>query len=627
MSIRNRIVEIAYDLKDRFTNKIGSITGGMKEIEQASTRSAKKIEQNNRGITSSFGSIGGAVSKASVGILALVATVGKLVSSAGQWIEAAAIQERAEKKLETTLRNLSGASAAEIQALKDQAAALQEVTGYGDEATISAQAMLGTFQLTADQIAQLTPRLLDMAEASRKTGSANADLETIAVAIGKAFTSGIGSLSRYGVAMTDAQKEAFKLASQQEKVKILVEVLDGNFEGLAAAVGNTYEGAMRKADSAQGDFLENLGKLFTQNEAWIDLMKVVTRTWQSMSDGISGSSDNMRLVIGTLAKTLAVLAHTVRTTWNVIQSAFRVGAAGVVSAIGSVTSALSLLTFGEASKRLSQFASDMRGTAREILKGVETDWADIKSSTEGLLQVFDETGMEARSLSGELGSVGREAATTASNTNELKKKSDDLKKSLEQASQAASKEVDDLNKVRDAADDTREKFQRLKEEMQGGGGAETSTNLFDVVKAMNQARESLNEGDFDGAIKGAEGAAEKLRALKESGDQGLGTLTTIAMKLQAIAEEASQGKIDKELIQADESIQEVDKIKAKIDELESKSVSLKVDVDSTALDQFTKNIKPIEIPVVLKQQGGGAGGLDPSSFADQLAEAANKGGK
>ena len=388
MSLKDRAVGIAYELKDRFTKQVGKITSSFGRVERASATSSAKIEANNARSARSFGGIAVAASKVKLGILALGAVILGGVSAISKWTAAASQQIRAETKLETTLTNLTGASKQQIQALKDQASALQELTGYGDDETVSAQAMLGTFQLTAEQIQQLTPRLLDMAESTRKVGAAQVDMETISIALGKAMTNGIGSLSRYGVAMSDAQKEAFKLADQNEKVAILAEVLDGNFKGLAEAVGNTYEGAIRKGDQAQGDFLETLGFLFTRNKAWISLQKTITDGWLKMSKGVSASSAEIGVAVTLVANTIIIAANGIKVAFNVIQIAIKSAVALVIPPLELLTRTLAAITVGDTSTAFKLMSDDIRAYSRELTDGIKGDFDDIVEAGGNIADVY-----------------------------------------------------------------------------------------------------------------------------------------------------------------------------------------------------------------------------------------------
>lgn len=145
------------------------------------------------------------------------------------------------------------------QLLTEQASSLQKLTTFGDEQIISAQALAGTFALDAEAIAKLTPRILDMSASLEKAGGAGADLESVTIAVGKAMTNGVGSLSRYGVVISDAAEKAFNLADEQGKLDIITQELDKNFKGIAETVGLTAAGKIVQMQNAIGDLWEIIG--------------------------------------------------------------------------------------------------------------------------------------------------------------------------------------------------------------------------------------------------------------------------------------------------------------------------------------------------------------------------------
>ena len=94
-------------------------------------KGAKKAEKNVKGLNKALGGLKSTAMLAAgafLGAGALVAGIKKAVDAFGE-------QELAEKKLEASLGRTS-------QALLDQAAALQQVSVFGDETIISAQALI-----------------------------------------------------------------------------------------------------------------------------------------------------------------------------------------------------------------------------------------------------------------------------------------------------------------------------------------------------------------------------------------------------------------------------------------------------------------------------------------------------
>lgn len=168
-------------------------------------------------------------------------------------------KEQAIARLTASMSNVPGVTREGTKSLLEQAAALELTTGISEESIISQQAMLGTFALSEGQIKELTPRILDMTAALEKSNGVQADTESVSIAVGKAMTTGIGSLSRYGVVISDAAAKAFELADEQEKVRILTEELDKNFAGIAEESGATLTGRMRILGHQMGIVRETVG--------------------------------------------------------------------------------------------------------------------------------------------------------------------------------------------------------------------------------------------------------------------------------------------------------------------------------------------------------------------------------
>ena len=107
----------------------------------------------------------------------------------------------------------------------------------------------------AQGAALLTPRLADVAAGIQSVTGEATDLNTVSTALGKALSTGAGALTRYGISLTDSQKAAFDAAEGLERVRLLSEILDSNFKGLAAATANPFV----QAENAIGDLKEALG--------------------------------------------------------------------------------------------------------------------------------------------------------------------------------------------------------------------------------------------------------------------------------------------------------------------------------------------------------------------------------
>jgi len=614
MALKDKVVKIAYELKDRFSGRVGQVTSSIRSVGTQSDATTAKIVTNNAASGSSFDKIVAGASRARVAILAVITGTVALVAGVGKATRAAAIQERAETKLATSLRNLTGATDEQVQALKDQAAAIQLVTGYGDEQILSAQAQLATFQLTSEQILQLTPLLVDMAESARKAGDDSGDLESTALALGKAFSSGIGSLSRYGVALTDAQKEAFKLADQQGKVDVVTAALTDNFGGLAEAVGKTYDGKIRGADSASGDFLETLGRLFTKNKSFIKLQELIIDAWNKMAKGIEGSSAEIGVVIGGLVRVLVAAGNTIRFAFNAIQAGVKSVAALVVLNAAVITRALAAITFGDVSREFKRTSDELFKYSRELKEGIIEDAKDMEESIVGFESAFDKNfGKATKAAKNAADGISEasdktqdalkaetEAAEKAAEAQ--KARADELKKAVEQSKKALE---DELQSAKDVSDE----FQQLINDVQSGPQkAAEDLTVIDFAEGLTNAQQALNANDFDGAIEGARSTADLLRQMKQAGVESDLVLTGLAQKLKRLADQAAANK----------AIAAQNAVKVTQDQLQSeadnKEVTQKLVLDTTeARQQLDELVQQASAPIIKKIHIS----ADGASFSDR----------
>lgn len=169
-------------------------------------------------------------------------------------------QERAEAKLESIMRRVNNATNDQLEAMKNQAKEMQKVTTVGDEVTLALQAQLGTFALSSDAVMELTESTLSLAVANKGVNVTQEDMINYGNLVGKVMAGNVGSLSRYGVVLSDAQKEQIKMGDEMERASVLAEVLEGNYGKLARDMKNTWEGQVQSFKNEWGDLKEMIGE-------------------------------------------------------------------------------------------------------------------------------------------------------------------------------------------------------------------------------------------------------------------------------------------------------------------------------------------------------------------------------
>jgi len=150
----------------------------------SATRTGVAATRSNRLLSNSFATMRSTILLASFGISLISGSFIKLAALAGE-------QKRVEDQLATALGRTS-------QALLDQASALQQTTGFGDESIIAAQAQLAAFTDNEEQIQGLTKATLDFASAQGMS------LNEAAKLVGKSIGSSTNAMSRYGITVEGA---------------------------------------------------------------------------------------------------------------------------------------------------------------------------------------------------------------------------------------------------------------------------------------------------------------------------------------------------------------------------------------------------------------------------------------
>lgn len=411
----NRVVETIYRLRDQATDVLRRITGGYRGSATEAERASQRIEAANRRQQTSLQGVLASVSRVRFAYFAIAGALAGVVRGLARAAKASSDQENAERRLETALKNGVGARQEEIEALKEQAAALQQVTRFGDEATISAQAQLATFQLNAEAIQLLTPRALDLAEGMRRLGKDNVDVEQAAILLGKALRGNVGDLSRYGIVLTDAQKATVNFGTETEKVAALAEAIDANFKGLSTSL-SPYEQAVQRAQNGTGDFVERLGAFVTTSPTVIAAIDAVTNSFSNLSERLASSGGGFeRFVKGSVA-TLKILANTAQVIFDSILLGANRMQRQILETAQAVANGLSRVTFGDARKQLEEFVDATDQRLADLEESSARRFNNIGRNTAEFLQAGEELNSVIRgqaSAQREANEASREAQNEA----------------------------------------------------------------------------------------------------------------------------------------------------------------------------------------------------------------------
>ncbi len=196
--------------------------------------------------------------------------------------QAAEEENVAIEKLHNSIANSPELAGASADAFLDQAAALQDVTTFADDATIAAQAMLGTFHLTQSEILGLTPLVADLA------AKFDMDLVQASKLVGKAMDGNAGALQRTGVRIDEA-------AFATDRYSAVMTALRENAGGFAEQEGATFSGRMEILKNNLGDIAEGIGT------GAVDAFNSLLGPVEAVSDAFTSLSPQVQGTVGKMA--------------------------------------------------------------------------------------------------------------------------------------------------------------------------------------------------------------------------------------------------------------------------------------------------------------------------------------
>ena len=174
--------------------------------------------------------------------------------------DAAAAQSVAESRLEQAMHNTMGATAEEVQSIKDLCSAQQQLGVIGDEVQLAAAQELATYLEYSDSLKAIIPVMNDMAAQQYGLGASAESVTQIATMLGKVMNGQTEALSRYGYKFDDAQKQILQFGTEAERAAVLVDVVGESVGGMNEALAQTPAGKMQQMANTMGDWKEKMGQ-------------------------------------------------------------------------------------------------------------------------------------------------------------------------------------------------------------------------------------------------------------------------------------------------------------------------------------------------------------------------------
>jgi len=214
-----------------------------------------------------------------------------LINFARSSMEAAQVQEDAENRLATALKDTNKYTRENLELLKEQASAMQRVSRYGDEQVMAAQQVLLGHEMDVEVMEKATRATLNLAAAKKM------DLAAAAELVGRAFEGETSTLSRYGIIIEEGLEGTEKFDAVMEKIQ-------SRFGTAAQADINSYAGRVEQLSNAWGDVKEKLGDTVTKSSEVNAAIVALTELFQGKLSLAGKDFEDTRAFIGEGINTL-----------------------------------------------------------------------------------------------------------------------------------------------------------------------------------------------------------------------------------------------------------------------------------------------------------------------------------
>lgn len=414
----------------------------LKRADDAVGSSQAKMEKSLSKIGSAFGN----VAKAAAGLGAIIGGAG-LALAYKKVIDSTIEQERVTAQLNATLKSTEFAAGKSADELTKTAASLQKVTTYGDEAIIGLQSLLLTFKdIKGDNFDRTTKAVLDMSTAMGQ------DLKSSALQLGKALNDPIGqlgALSRTGIIFSDSQKEMIKSMAKAGDVAgaqvLILQELESEFGGSAAAARNTLGGALEGLSNAFGDLFE------AQSETLGPMTASINDLEAALAD--PAFVDAVHEITSSMIEMAAAVAKALPPTVDFIHYlAMELGLTSKNAA------ALEQDVYG-LEQQLKRLEKAGRGNTTQATK-LKNEIAALKKQLDAEYKAMEESikakNKHTRASGASAAAVEDEAESTKTLTKSLKeitKELDKARKAHEKANEEITKGVEEIDKIVKETDD------------------------------------------------------------------------------------------------------------------------------------------------------------------------------
>lgn len=273
------------------------------------------FDKGVKGIDSSINSL-----KSSFKSLAKVAAAAFSVKAIYNFTNAAKeaynVQEQAEIKLTTIMKQRMNATDDMIDSVKALASEQQKLGVIGDEVQLAGAQQVATYLSETESIKTLLPAMNDLLAQQNGLNASSSDAVSIANLLGKAMQGQTSALKRVGITFSDAEEQVLKYGTESEKAAMLAQVITNNVGHMNQALAQTDAGKQKQLANTMGDVKEQFGQAVLQIESvFLPVVQKVAEWLTKLASLAQTAGAAIKDVFGVKAETTsAAVASSTRQT-------------------------------------------------------------------------------------------------------------------------------------------------------------------------------------------------------------------------------------------------------------------------------------------------------------------------
>ncbi|GMQ56789.1 hypothetical protein AN1V17_11830 [Vallitalea sediminicola] len=252
----SKTIGTVLNLKDKFSPAIKKTSNNTRKFNNQLKHTSNSVKKFGKVTKNNFKSI----AKSAIGLGAAYIGIRKGIELGKESANLARAQIEAETKLKTVLKQRTGATDKQIKSIYKLTSSQQQLGVIGDEVQIAGLQQLGTFVKQTGTVKTLLPAMNNLLAQQKGYNATQGDAVNVGNLMGKVLNGQVGALSRVGISFNKAQEKVLKYGTEQEKAKVLAQVITDNVGDMNKELASTDQGKIQQTTNTLGDMKEELGK-------------------------------------------------------------------------------------------------------------------------------------------------------------------------------------------------------------------------------------------------------------------------------------------------------------------------------------------------------------------------------